>query len=56
MREGWLTKGVKCCQLLGSVLPRESLSRKQISTIRAAPAAMRVQPKTECTIVDKGRS
>lgn len=54
--KGRLTKGVRCCQLLGSVFPRESLSKKQISMIRAAPAAIKVQPKTECTIVDKGMS
>ncbi len=58
-RRNWtaeLTNGVRCCQLLGSVFPRESLSRKQISTMRAAPAAIKVQPNTEWTMVDNGSS
>jgi len=46
-----LTKGGRCCQLFGSPPPLLSLRTKEISIMRAAPAAMSVYPKTEWTIV-----
>jgi len=54
IEENGRTKGVKYCQLLtssASVSDSASLSFKTnaISTIRAAPAAISVHPKTVCT-------
>ena len=51
-----LTNGGRCCQLLGSPVPRLSLRRKLISTMRAAPAAINVYPNIVCTMVLSGNS
>lgn len=56
MGMGELTKGVRYCQLLTSSWSVSdsvfrSRSTKEISTIRAAPAAIKVHPNTVCTCV-----
>lgn len=49
-----LTNGGKYWKLFGSPAPLLSLSTNTISTIRVAPAAINVYPKTLWTIVERG--